>query len=79
MGILAMFAGLWGNSAWAADKWVSTAPSDLTTGDVVVIVDQTSSSAMSNDKGTSAAPIATGVTLNDDKSEITGDVAENLQ
>ena len=63
----------------AADKWVKTDPASLTTGDVVAIVDQTSATAMSNDKGTSAAPAATAVTLNDDKSEITGEVAENLQ
>ena len=63
----------------AADKWVKTDPASLTTGDVVAIVDQTSATAMSNDKGTSAAPVATAVTLNDDKSEITGEVAENLQ
>lgn len=66
-------------TAWAADTWVKTAPADLKTGDVVVIVDQTSASAMSNDKGTSNAPTATVVTLNDDKSEITGDVAKTLQ
>lgn len=66
-------------TAWAADKWVKTAPADLKTGDVVVIVDQTSVTAMSNDKGTSSAPLATAVTLNDDKNEITSDVADNLQ
>ena len=67
------------SGAWAEDKWVKTAASDLATGDVVVIVDQTSSTAMSNSNGTSSAPSATGVTLSDDKSEISGNVAENLQ
>lgn len=67
------------NSLSAADKWVKTSPSDLKTGDVVVIVDQTSGTAMSNDNGTSKAPAATAVTLSDDLSEISGDVAENLQ
>ena len=41
-----------GMSVSAADKWVKTDPADLATGDVVVIVDQTSSMAMSNDQGT---------------------------
>ncbi|MBQ8487907.1 MAG: Ig-like domain-containing protein [Prevotella sp.] len=68
-----------GMSVSAADKWVKTDPADLATGDVVVIVDQTSSMAMSNDQGTSKAPVATAVTLSADKSEISGDVAENLQ
>ena len=66
------------NSAWAADKWVLTAPENLATGDVVVIVDQTSVKAMSNNNG-SSAPSAVSVTLNADKSEITGDVAAILQ
>jgi len=66
-------------TAWAADKWVKTAPADLKTDDVVVIVDQTSVTAMSNDKGTSSAPAATAVTLNGDKSEITSSVGETLQ
>ena len=41
-----------------ADSWVKTAASDLQTGDIVAIVDETSGTAMSNDKGTSAAPSA---------------------
>lgn len=76
--LLSILSMLWGTMV-AADKWVKTDPASLTTGDVVAIVDQASASAMSNDKGTSNAPIATGVTLNDDKSEISGDVAANLQ
>ncbi|MBQ8463598.1 MAG: Ig-like domain-containing protein [Prevotella sp.] len=79
LSMLVMFFGMWGNSALAADKWIKTATSGLASGDVVVIVDQTSSTAMSNDKGTSSAPAATAVTLSDDKSEIAGEVAENLQ
>lgn len=66
-------------SVSAADKWVKTAPADLATGDVVVIVDQTSRCAMSNNKGTSSAPAATEVKLNKDLSEITSEVAETLQ
>ena len=79
LGIFAMLAGIWGNSVWAADRWVKTAPADLQTDDVVAIVDQTTALAMSNDKGTSAAPAATSVTLNGDKSEISSIVAANLQ
>ena len=79
LSIFAMFAGLWGNDAWAADRWVKTNPTSLQSGDVVAIVDQTSSMAMSNDKGTSAAPVATPVTLNDDKSEIASSIGAALQ
>ena len=79
LSMLVMFFGGWGSTASAADKWVKTVATDLATGDVVVIVDQTSATAMSNDNGTSAAPTATSVTLSDDKSEISGEVAETLQ
>ena len=41
-----------------ADGWEKTAPADLKTDDIVVIVDETTNTAMSNDKGTSAAPSA---------------------
>ncbi|MBQ1589041.1 MAG: hypothetical protein II081_08330, partial [Prevotella sp.] len=41
-----------------ADSWVKTAASDLQTGDIVAIVDETSGTAMSNDKGTSSPPAA---------------------
>ena len=71
-----MFAGT-GNVS-AADKWVKTAPADLATGDVVLIVDQTSGKAMSNNNGTSA-PSAIAVTLNSDKSEISSNVETTLQ
>ena len=66
-------------SAWAVDIWVKTAPTDFKTGDIVVIVDQTTSKAMTNNNGTSSAPSATEVTLNSDKSEITSEVASTLQ
>lgn len=66
-------------SASAADKWVKTAPGNLTSGDVVVIVDQHSGTAMSNNNGTSKAPTATAVTLTEDQSEISSDVAYTLQ
>ena len=63
----------------AADSWVKTDPTSLKTGDVVVIADLTSTTAMSNDKGTSNPPSATEIELNSDKTEITSDVADNLQ
>ncbi|MBR1521488.1 MAG: chitobiase/beta-hexosaminidase C-terminal domain-containing protein [Bacteroidaceae bacterium] len=62
-----------------AATWVRTDASSLTTGDVVAIVDVTSSMAMPNDNGTSAAPAATAVTLNEDQSEITSKVDATLQ
>ena len=65
--------------ALADDIWVKTNFSDLETDDIVVIVDQTTATAMSNDQGTSNAPTAIAVTLNDDKSEITSNVADNIQ
>lgn len=65
-------AVLVGNVVSAADKWVKTAPADLATGDVVVIVDQTSGKAMSHSSlNSKQAPNAVDVTLSDDKSEIT--------
>jgi hypothetical protein len=62
-----------------ADSWVKTAPASLQTGDVVVIADLTSLTAMSNDKGTSSAPAATAITLNEAGTEISSTVAANLQ
>ena len=68
-----------GSSAWADDTWEKTAPASLNTGDIIVVVDQTSSKAMSNNNGTSSAPSATDVTLSADKSQITSTVATTLQ
>lgn len=64
-------------TSWAAEKWIKTAPADLTTGDIVVIVDLTSSTAMSNNNGTSSAPAATTVTLNNN--QLSGDIASTIQ
>ena len=78
--ILLLCALVVGNgSLRAADTWVKTDPTALSSGDIVVIVDLTSGKAMSNDKGTSSAPSATAVTLNTDKDEITSEVAATLQ
>ena len=77
LSLLSLFTVLCGTMF--ADSWVKTSPADLQTGDVVAIVDLTGSRAMSNDKGTANPPVATEITLNDAKTEISGDVAENLQ
>lgn len=66
-------------NVFAADTWVKTDPASLTTGDVVAIVDLTTEKAMSNNNGTTAAPAATAVTLNDAQTEITSAVASTLQ
>ena len=60
------------------EGWVKTAPADLVTGDVVVIVDQAKSVALPNNNGTSS-PSQVAVTLNDDQSQIAGDVASTIQ
>ena len=57
------------------NRWVKTTLSDLLPTDQVVIVDVTSQRAMSNDKGTSDAPMAVSVTFDGDA--LTGTVADN--
>ncbi len=57
--------------------WQKTAASDLATGDYVVIVDETSARAMSNDKGTSNPPVATLITISGNK--LASEPAANLQ
>ncbi len=59
--------------------WVETAPSDLKSGDIVAIVDVTSSMAMPNNNGTASQPKTAEVTLSSDKAQITSDVADTLQ
>lgn len=62
-------------SAGAADKtkWIKTAPNDLVDGDIVVIMDSTTTCTMRNDAETDAVPGATKVTLNDGKDQISVD------
>ena len=68
--LFAIIAGV--GNVWAEDTWVKTAPADLQTGDVVVIVDQTTSKAMSNSSlNSKGAPNAIAVNLSSDKSTIT--------
>lgn len=66
-------------SVGASDTWNLTDFSSLATDDVVVIVDKTTSKAMSNNNGTSGAPSATDVTLSSDKSQISSGPASTLQ
>lgn len=60
-------------------KWVKTDLSALTSTDQFVIVDLNSKKAMSNDGGSTSLPTAVAVTLSDDNSELTGDIADNLK
>ncbi|MDO4511310.1 MAG: bacterial Ig-like domain-containing protein, partial [Bacteroidales bacterium] len=62
-----------------AETWVQTAITDLQDGDIVVIFDKSSKRALSNDNGTSAAPKAVSVAVSENATEITEDVAENIQ
>ena len=64
--------------AWAQIYvWQETALNDLVTGDVVVIVDKTSSTAMANNGGQEDAPAAISVTL--DNGRISSHVTSNIQ
>ena len=65
-------------SAESTGEWTRTSLSDLTSTDKVVIVDLSSSRAMSNDNGTSKAPQAISITLSSDKSSLTGTINDNL-
>ncbi|MBR5905889.1 MAG: hypothetical protein IKZ51_05475 [Bacteroidales bacterium] len=58
-------------------SWVKTDITALKEGDVVTIVDTGSERAMSNDKGTSKAPVATSVTITDGTT--ISNVESNLQ
>ncbi len=60
-------------------SWQLVEPADLVTGDIVVIVDTTTVTAMSNDQGSSKAPQATAITLNAAKNALADQPADNLQ
>ena len=64
------------SNAWADASWVKTAPEDLQSGDVVAFVELTNSYVLTNNSGTGSAPAAATITLNDDKSEILGQVSD---
>jgi|GEM_PF-5025936 len=58
-------------------SWVETAIGSLSAGDVIAIVDKASSTAMTNDNGTSNPPEASSVIISG--SNITSTVADNMQ
>lgn len=64
---------------WADDTWEETALANLTSSDVFVIVgaNESGSFAMTNDEGTSAAPVASEVTIAAGK--ITSTIADNMK
>ena len=64
--------------SWAADRWVQTDPSNLTTGDIVVIAEAGNKQAMTNDNGTSGPPGVASYELNSDL-EISSTVTDNMQ
>jgi len=68
-----------GSNVWADETWVKTDPSDLQSGDVVVIVELTHNLALPNNNGTAGAPAGVTVSLNDDKTELSSEPAQSLQ
>ena len=69
---------IWTENPVSDDHWVLTELADLTSSDVFVIVGNNGSNyAMSNDKGTSNPPTAVAVTVTGN--EITSTVAANIQ
>lgn len=71
---LLLFALIVGSmSVWAQDvTWEKVDPANLATGDIVVIVDQTTSTAMSHESlNSKGAPNAISVSLSDDKTTVT--------
>lgn len=69
-----------GGNAVAQNKWVRTALTDLKPTDQVVIVDVQNKYAMTNDGGgAKGSPLAKAVTFNNDNSELTSDIADNLK
>ena len=79
--LLLLFALIAGSSSTWADTWEETALADLTSTDVFVIVgDNGTAYAMSNDKGTANPPAAVAVTIADGKitSTVTDDIKWNI-
>lgn len=60
-------------------EWVKTDLADIADGSLVVIVDETTAKAMSNNGGTSSAPSATAISISADKSKLSAAPAETLQ
>ncbi|MBR3495122.1 MAG: Ig-like domain-containing protein [Prevotella sp.] len=77
---LSLLMVVFGNvGALALETWVATAPGDLAEGDVVVIVDLTEQVALPNNGGTSSAPSGKSISLNTDKTELTGTIDTDIQ
>lgn len=77
---LSLLMVVFGNvGALALETWVATAPGDLVEGDVVVIVDLTEQVALPNNGGTSSAPSGKSISLNTDKTELTGTIDTDIQ
>lgn len=62
-----------------AQSWEKTDLTALSSSDVFLIVDLTSKTAINSSNGTKSAPTAVSVTLSDDQSSVTGDVADELK
>ena len=77
---LLLFALIVGStSVWGQNvTWKRVNASELQSNDIVVIVDRVSSKAMSNNNGTTKAPDAVSVELNEDQTEIVSTVEDNL-
>lgn len=67
------------SSANAQERWIETDPTELNTGDTIVIADKNSARAMTNNNGTGKEPDAEAVTLSTQKTEITSQVSATLQ
>ena len=77
---LSLLMVVFGNvGALALETWVATAPGDLAEGGVVVIVDLTEQVALPNNGGTSSAPSGKSISLNTDKTELTGTIDTDIQ
>ena len=73
-----IYHAVWAQGTPGAESWTETAITDLTESDVVVIVGNNGSNyAMSNDNGTGSAPSATAVTVSG--TQLTGEIADNLK
>ena len=77
--LCALIAGVGSAGAAEKTKWIKTAPADLKDGDIVVIMDSTTTCTMRNDAETDAVPGATKVTLNDGKDQISVDEGKELE
>lgn len=66
-------------AASAQTSWVETPYANLTTGDIVVIADTASKTAIINTNGSGKAPVAVAITLGESNATITSSVEASLQ